>query len=331
MLRDRNLLNRLHTRFTRWIAGSTAGSTGLTVVASWVGVVAIAWGLGIGYRLAVSPELRWIRSIEQQKHQLVAADTRSPRILIAGGSGTHFGLDTAQIEQQLGIPTYNLGLHAGLGLNGILASLEQQVQPGDIVVLIPEYELLSRETGTGVFSGVWGLASGQLLHMNLSPNVIIQEVMAAGNPGAATLGSSLFGAVRGQSNADYYTQNLDSRGNSTQLKSGQLVPVPFPNLSISATAYQTLQTFQSRLAAQDVDLVFLLPWRLGQITPVSQQQAQEVAQTLSEIAPTYANQTLNLSDRAAWFGDTVYHLSIEGRNVRSQQVARQLSRYLRRR
>ncbi len=319
-MRDRNWLN-FHSRRSTW----------LTVTASWAGVIAIAWLLGVGYRLAVSPELRWIRSIEQQKTQLAAAKTASPRILVAGGSGTHLGLDTTVIEQQLGIPTYNLGLHAGLGLNGILAGLEPQVQPGDIVVLIPEYELLSRESGTGVFSGIWGLASGQLLNMNLSPQVAIQEVLSAGNPGVAAIGSSLIGAIREPSNADYYTETLDSRGNSTQLKPGRLVPVPFPNLSISTATLQTLQEFQTRLAAQDAELVILLPWRLGQVTPASQNQAQQVAQSLSEIAPVYYNQTFNLSDQPAWFGDTVYHLSVEGRDLRSRQVARQLTRYRRHR
>ncbi|WP_343517838.1 hypothetical protein [Sphingomonas sp.] len=58
-----------------------------------------------------------------------------PRLIIAGGSSTLFGLDAAAVERELGVPAVNAGMPSMLGsedvYNEFLASL---VRPGDLVV-----------------------------------------------------------------------------------------------------------------------------------------------------------------------------------------------------
>jgi len=72
------------------------------------------------------------------KHDLLSG-TPSPRIIIVGGSNTIFNFDSYQIEKEIGLPVINMGLHAGIGLRYELSEIVDQLQDGDIVIIIPEY------------------------------------------------------------------------------------------------------------------------------------------------------------------------------------------------
>ncbi len=84
-----------------------------------------------------------------QKNNLLAATidknkllktTRSPRVILAGGSNTAFSLDSEIIQHQLGLPVVNMGLHASIGLCYMLEEVRPFIGHGDIVVVMPEYE-----------------------------------------------------------------------------------------------------------------------------------------------------------------------------------------------
>ena len=64
----------------------------------------------------------------------------SPRIIFVGGSNVAFGVDSKAISDSLGINIINTGLHAGLGLKYQLESVVDRLKPGDIIVIMPEYE-----------------------------------------------------------------------------------------------------------------------------------------------------------------------------------------------
>jgi hypothetical protein len=65
---------------------------------------------------------------------------KSPKIVFVGGSNLTFGLDSKSIEETLGMRTVNMGLHADLGLRYELAEVEPYIKKGDVIVIIPEYE-----------------------------------------------------------------------------------------------------------------------------------------------------------------------------------------------
>jgi hypothetical protein len=82
---------------------------------------------------------QWISDISQKKERL-AAQVQGPRLLIVGGSSALFSFNAAMIEKETGIPTINLGTHAGLCLDYRLYRIEKVARPGDIVLLACEYE-----------------------------------------------------------------------------------------------------------------------------------------------------------------------------------------------
>ena len=61
------------------------------------------------------------------------------RIVFVGGSNLSHGLDSPLIENELGLPVVNMGVHAGLGLRYIMWATMDGLHRGDIVVIVPEY------------------------------------------------------------------------------------------------------------------------------------------------------------------------------------------------
>lgn len=57
------------------------------------------------------------------------------RVLLVGDSNVLFGMDSAHIEGQVGMPVINMGLHGGLPLDRILNVALQTARSGDVVVL----------------------------------------------------------------------------------------------------------------------------------------------------------------------------------------------------
>ncbi len=71
----------------------------------------------------------------------------SPRLVLVGGSGLAFGIDSPTLEQELGgeYSVVNMGLHAGLGLDFMLNEALDGLREGDVVVLSPEYDIVWRD------------------------------------------------------------------------------------------------------------------------------------------------------------------------------------------
>jgi hypothetical protein len=82
------------------------------------------------------------------KHELLDR-TYSPRLILVGGSNLAFGIDSRMIEDSIGLPVINLGLHGGLGLNFMLNEIKLSAKPKDIIIISIEYFLLTE--------GVYGL------------------------------------------------------------------------------------------------------------------------------------------------------------------------------
>ena len=74
-----------------------------------------------------------------EKDRLIR-NTASPKIILVGGSNLAFGIDSRMIEDSLGTRVVNMGLYAKLGLKYMLAQVRPYIEPGDVVVVVPEYD-----------------------------------------------------------------------------------------------------------------------------------------------------------------------------------------------
>lgn len=73
--------------------------------------------------------------------QKYASQIFKRKILIVSGSNALFGIEAKQIESSTGIPTVNLAVHVGLGVDYILYQAKKILKPGDIVLIPLEFPL----------------------------------------------------------------------------------------------------------------------------------------------------------------------------------------------
>lgn len=73
------------------------------------------------------------------KHRLLG-ETPPPRIIFVGGSNVALGIDSDMVHREMGMRVVNMGVNAGVGLKFMLNEVRPSLRPGDVVVIIPEYE-----------------------------------------------------------------------------------------------------------------------------------------------------------------------------------------------
>src|SRR2546423_1051105 len=88
--------------------------------------------------LAPDGRVPWM-SAAIDKENLIR-NTPQPRVIFVGGSNLAFGLNSLLIQRRLGRSVVNMGLSAGLGMRFMLAEVRPHLRPGDLVVVVPEYE-----------------------------------------------------------------------------------------------------------------------------------------------------------------------------------------------
>lgn len=121
----------------------------LVIAAVWFGLFVASFGYygGFGDHCLAA----WFHI----KIAAVVARMNHPKIVLAAGSNVRYGLDAALIERELGVPCVNFGTHASLPLDYLLHRWKAILQPGDILVIAPEYRFLERDPDdmNDVFAG----------------------------------------------------------------------------------------------------------------------------------------------------------------------------------
>ena len=80
------------------------------------------------YNSAFVDKLQWLKANGSKK-----------KIILFGGSNVGFGLSAEMIEAATGIPTYNLGQQAGLGLVDYQSFLIKHLTKQDLIIFAPEW------------------------------------------------------------------------------------------------------------------------------------------------------------------------------------------------
>lgn len=79
-----------------------------------------------------------LNAYADKSQRLAAID--GPKIILIGGSNTTFGINSEKVEEALGRQVVNMGLHAGLGLNFCMNDVLPEIGEGDLVIVSPEYQ-----------------------------------------------------------------------------------------------------------------------------------------------------------------------------------------------
>ncbi len=110
-------------------------------------LLAAVLGLGLTVRDVVY-ERSFLASWPQKQKAAVSELRR--KVLFIGGSGVLFSCSAHSATKALGIPSINLGLHAGVGIPYLMDLADPLLRKNDIAVIIPEYD----HFGTANYFGV---------------------------------------------------------------------------------------------------------------------------------------------------------------------------------
>ena len=105
------------------------------------GVLAIGLFLSLAAMTFVAPP-RWGGNsglaASDDKHARLES-IQSPKIVLVGGSNVSLGMDSDAVQTSLHRQTVNMGMGASMGLRYQLEEIRDQIKPGDLVVVMPEY------------------------------------------------------------------------------------------------------------------------------------------------------------------------------------------------
>lgn len=293
----------------------------------WIAAAGIAWSIGFVYNVIYGGELSWLRSMYWQKIAIARSIQDSPRLLITGGSGAHYTIDSEVIEAGLDMPVVNLGLDGPIGLDVILPSVIEEVKPGDIVLLIPEYLLLLDDDGFGDRSTTFGVAIGKPGLGGIAPKQFLQDVITLGTPSLRSLAKSGVDVATKGKMTGYYSDPVNERGDPMVVKERQQDWWRLPiNKPISRHAWERIKDFRQEVKAKGGTLVLSLPWVYGSMGDKTRNNVAITARELNKIAPIiYDPRSLNIQTDSSLFADTHYHLMPEGRRVRGKELVKQLT------
>ena len=286
-------------------------------------VLVAAWVGGYVFNAAgLDSDVSWTKSIYLQKRDIAASLPGGRRVLVVGGSGVHYSVDAVELEREFRTPAVNFGLHAGLGIGPILALAADLVEPGDIVVLMPEYGILGDTAGGGWLSGMFAAAVGRPGLGAYGAMDTARELFRTGVVNQMSLGKGvfvgLFGA-RGRARP-----LVDERGATAIDLEGTAAPSKVEG-RMSASSRRRLDAFAADVRARGAHLLTALPWYLVEAGDgASVEFARGYAAALGGIAPVLADERLNLKTDRSLFSDTSYHLTGSSRRLRSQELAHQI-------
>lgn len=288
----------------------------------------------LGLLIVVTYSILWLippkpylvySSILDKQQRLV--NIPAPRLIFVGGSGVALGLDSAFIERKVKRPVLNMGVNAGFGLHYMLAQVKPWVQPGDIVLIVPEYEHFYGDLLDGDQNLLWALRIQpemfrqlgwrQLIHVLPELPIFIQQRVQE--------------IVRTRPDPVYNRSAFTVRGDFINHLDLPAKPLALSAIDdgkrLNGQALQALLDFRHEVEQQGAQAYLIYPtiaesfWTFGK-------NRQRIETLNSLILQQNVIQPLIAPADAVWpdtmFFDTVYHLSRQGRQRRSELLAERL-------
>jgi hypothetical protein len=263
-----------------------------------------------------------------------ADESRRPRLVVIGGSGSLLGVDAELLEMKLGVPTVNFGLHAGLGTEYLLYRSRREIRPGDSVLLCPEYELWGypAETFTDIS---WGYVSSYdrrfMLDMDRRRALRVLYSLPLSEHVSSLRG--WWKRVRGKhyqtrpgDNLGFIGPNGDLRSSRPKTPFPPIVKYPFPDVR-TATSVRYFRAFADWAKANHVRVFMTWPNACRPDVPLppgGDEPPAEMAALLKEFGFIVLDRPPETAYPRQWFTDTSYHCDAQTRRLRTDALARRL-------
>jgi hypothetical protein len=299
-------------------------------VAACIWLTLVSWQVG-----SATDDSRWLSDIMRAKMAAANAQQR-PKLLVAGGSASLFGISGQQIEVGTGLPTINMATHAGLGIGYMLHMIRQAAKPGDTILLILEYEIYDAVPSDVLVDYLYARDPGYIASLPLSlrwkmPLYLSLPRLLNGltsRPGTAGVSSeTTFGC--------YNVRSLNPQGDETcnqgdgrppealaRLRE-QIASVPANSPVIAAESLQEIRRFLDWCRATNVRVIVSFPNTVR--TPVLDNPswmaffARVIGFYRSLDLPVLGSPHSFMYDQSLFY-DTRYHLNDRGVQLRTAQL-----------
>jgi hypothetical protein len=272
------------------------------------------------------------------KHNRLAHQP-GPRIVFVGGSNLAFGLDSAAVERSLGYHAVNMGLDISLGLDFMLREIEPFLARGDVVVISPEYEeFIDMYPGKAIT-----LFPEAIIYPRAVRFFSYKHLTLLLDEGLTLIGEITRAAVRfltlGVSNEvrsdnPYVRSAFNEYGDITRhhdLKPRHITIRHFGQSSPESITrvIDRLNQFKDQCRSQRISVFYSYP-------PIFSGQLQAYTEMIHDIASNLTHRLqfpiLNTPDEmsfpANYMFDHEYHLTLPGKQIRTNQLIARLRRKL---
>lgn len=255
------------------------------------------------------------------KHHRIET-TPSPKIIFGGGSNLALGLDSQAVEEALGLPVVNMGLHGGLGLSFMLNELKYSIQAGDIVLLSIEYFLPLTDDYSLMNNASAFFPEARHFYQKKYPEELVFYLA-----NQQTILKNIFSVKENLSTSSIYTRSAFNSYGDFVSHLDQPQSDTFSGKSTFTYRYwegiDAMNTFNDSAQSKGVSVFFLFPNYPASEYAKNKEVISQLEKDLREdLNIEIINTPVDLVYPDSYFFDTTYHLNAVGRAQRTQDMIR---------
>ena len=287
----------------------------------------VSYLLGAIYSLWINPEIRFWKEAYKQKIEWAKKISRTgqPKLVFIGGSSTAFQID-AGILTEAGIPSVNMGMHAGMGIRATAAFGLSAVARGDTVIWSFEKDRLTKEPELDPLGYQALVATGVIFHSG-PQQLALQgidpvNVLNALRPGLDHCAVMLAKVALGHPLYRYKEKFIRAGGAITTDERRPMPLTPFKQTFPNSSTLAWINSMISGLDKIDCPTAYLIP---QSYVPPEDAAASLVAnrtflEGLGGITPVVPDPVMGVQTNLQSFADTPSHLRAEAMEQRTRDL-----------
>ncbi len=303
----------------------------------------LCWGILVwGQMGRPTKNTQWVYDVYKKKRE-IAKKIQGRKIVIVSGSNALFGVNSRMLEESFGLPVLNDAVNAGIELPCILQLSKEVIGKGDIVILPLEHDMYTYEGKPGVQMVDYLLAREPscFKELQLKEKLYLfwhipfgRMVEGYRNNSNTAVTQGIYGAHHVDGHGDQ-THNAAAQRESYMLKDVleryQTEPAYTygKKFSLSAPGWSYLEAFVSWCKARQVTVIFmpstLLPDKSYYEDPKERWFFTHIGQEVQKKGWIYVGEPYDYMYDAKYYFNTDFHLTDEGRTLRTQQMIKDLN------
>lgn len=291
--------------------------------------------LSAWFTLEKNPEvLFWKGAVDQKLEHLDQLDREKPVVFFVGGSSCAFSVDPGILEEEFGLQSVNLGLHAGSGRALQTELALRNMRKGDLLVLAYETNFWQARRpfqqsplGSQIYYSLGDRLAGpsEIEKLGIDPLWKMTDVRPGGRLLLSLLSKKLLGRKPYR-----YEQSDVSEGGLIQYSQGLIKAEPSRQVAEvppSEAALTFLRNLVNYAKEREWQVVVTLPWQF-----VREEKLHDLREAntglrseIDKIALVLPDQAEGAQSDPSLFSDTLWHLTGKGSGMRTRRVGVALS------